>query len=55
MFELSGPQVNAIKAPSNDDKDIAKLPLDDASDKRGNDLAVNAQEYEHDGRLQKTL
>ena len=38
VFELSGSQMNAIEALSNDDQDIAKLPFDDASDKRENDL-----------------
>ncbi len=35
VFELSGPQVSVMKAPSNNDQDIVKLPFDDASDKRG--------------------
>ena len=33
VFELSGSQMNAVEALSNDDQDIAKLPFDDASDK----------------------
>ena len=48
--EPSGPEINAIKAPSNNDQDIAQLPFDDASDKREKDLARNVLEDEQDGR-----